>query len=50
MKHPLCLLRLHKYDVVSSEDGSSRFLRCRRCGREDTRDSAHWLTGLDGGG
>jgi hypothetical protein len=45
-KHLLCHLHLHKYQVVGSEDGSSRFRRCRRCGKEDTEGPGNpgaWL-------
>jgi len=43
-----CRLHLHKYLVASTEDGN-RFLRCRRCGKEDTTDLAHWSSSLGGG-
>jgi len=50
MRKPLrCRLRLHKYLVASTEDGN-RFLRCRRCGKEDTTDLAHWAAPMGGGG
>jgi len=49
MKKPIrCRLHLHKFLVASTEDGS-RFLRCRRCGKEDTTDGAHWASSLGGG-
>jgi hypothetical protein len=48
-KHLLCRLHLHKYKVASSEDGSNRFMRCRRCGKEDTSDPGHWSGSLSGG-
>jgi hypothetical protein len=43
-----CRLHLHKFRVASTEDGA-RFLRCRRCGKEDTTDRAHWSSSLGGG-
>jgi hypothetical protein len=51
MRKPVrCRLHLHKYLVASTEDGS-RFLRCRRCGKEDTStEPGHWGGWLGGGG
>jgi len=50
-KHLLCRLHLHKYRVASSEDGSNRFMRCRRCGKEDTSmDPGHWAGSMGAGG
>ena len=30
----LCKLNLHKWRSARSEDGTSRYLKCRRCGKE----------------
>ena len=51
MRKPIrCRLHLHKFLVASTEDGS-RFLRCRRCGKEDPGLGAgHWAGSLGGGG
>jgi hypothetical protein len=50
MRKPVrCRLSFHQYRVASTEDGA-RFLRCRRCGREDTSlDPGHWAGSLGGG-
>ena len=45
-KHLLCRLHLHKFRVASTEDGS-RFMRCRRCGKEDdSLGPGHWAGSL----
>ena len=37
----LCRLRFrHRWEIASNEDGSYRFLRCLRCGKE--RFPVHW--------
>lgn len=50
MRKPVrCRLHLHRYQVVSAEDGGSRFMRCCRCGKEDTSmDAGHWAGWLAG--
>jgi hypothetical protein len=50
MRKPIrCRLHLHHFQVASTEDGS-RFLRCRRCGKEDDfAGRAHWSSSLGGG-
>jgi hypothetical protein len=50
MRKPIrCRLHLHKFRVASTEDGS-RFLRCRRCGKEDASlGPGHWAGALGGG-
>lgn len=47
MRKPLrCRLHLHRFRVASTEDGS-RFLRCRRCGKEETPiGPGHWAGSL----
>jgi hypothetical protein len=50
MRKPIrCRLHLHKFRVASTEDGT-RFLRCRRCGKEDDSvGRGHWAAPLSGG-
>jgi hypothetical protein len=50
MRKPIrCRMHLHKFRVASTEDGS-RFLRCRRCGKEDSSlGPGHWAGSLGGG-
>lgn len=50
MRKPIrCRLHLHKFQLASTEDGS-RFLRCRRCGKEDDSvGRSHWSASLGGG-
>jgi len=44
-----CRLHLHAFRVASTEDGS-RFMRCRRCGKEDASlGPGHWAGSLGGG-
>ncbi len=44
MRKPIrCRLTMHHWRVASSDDGSSRFRRCGRCGKEQTYDDpGHW--------
>jgi hypothetical protein len=38
-----CRVSLHRWRVASSDDGSYRFRRCSRCGKERTYDDpGHW--------
>jgi hypothetical protein len=50
MRIPIrCRLHLHKFRVASTEDGT-RFLRCRRCGKDDaSMGPGHWAASLGGG-
>lgn len=48
-----CLLSLHDWELVSSDDGSGRFRRCRRCGKHDYPPegrAGNWAAGTFGGG
>jgi hypothetical protein len=49
MRKPVrCRLSFHAFVVASTEDGS-RFLRCRRCGKEETSlGRGHWAGTLGG--
>lgn len=47
-----CLLSLHDWEKVSSEDGTGRFRRCRRCQKHDyppTGSAGNYGAGTFGG-
>ena len=51
MKPLRCWLTLHSWEKVSSEDGTGRFRRCRRCGKHDypsDSSSGNWASGTFG--
>ena len=46
-----CWVTLHSWEKVSSEDGTGRFRRCRRCGKHDypsDRSGGNWASGTFG--
>jgi hypothetical protein len=48
-----CMLSFHDWELVSSDDGSGRFRRCRRCGKHDyppNGSAGNWAAGTFGGG
>jgi rRNA maturation protein Nop10 len=45
-----CHLSLHSWRKMSNDDGSYRFRKCRRCGKEEApQEPPHW-SATGGGG